>query len=185
MLKMAEKMCPNSPLVLEFIGDDQLERRQFKEARATFARALKLDPKNAAIETKYAQTVLRTQAYFDPNMYSDYEQVANAKMAAVLSFFIPGLGQIVIGEYVKGILILAFWIGCLVAMRLIPGGFQSLMDIMSLKFGFQTFNALVLVPLGGALILMIGAAIDLAFRGGSTKPPKIERPTPPENLPFE
>ncbi|MBI3721152.1 MAG: hypothetical protein HY248_01245, partial [Fimbriimonas ginsengisoli] len=115
LLQQAADTAPGAAAVLEAVGDEFAERRRWGEARSAYLRAHRADPLNPAIERKYAQTILRTTAGFtveqalggglDSPFVDPSDAAANAKWAAVLSFFVPGAGHFALGETVTG-----FWL---------------------------------------------------------------------------
>lgn len=184
-LAKAEAAAPTSPIVLEFIGDDNAERGQYRKAKEAYQKALTVDPKNAAIERKYGMMVLKADTHLNLAMYSDYEVVANAKRATILTCFLPGLGQLVTGEKVKGSIIMALWVGTIVLIRVLPNGVKSLMELMTANIGARGFDMGVLGLAAFALLLHIGAIVDSSMKAKSYESIKILHPEPPEKLPFE
>ncbi len=196
ILEQASAVAPGAPSVLEMLGDDLAERKRFREARDAYGTAVKLDPKNVGLETKYAEMVLRggtnrtademlRMGYSDSPFLTPDDHVANANVATILNLFVPGIGQIVMGRTVSGIVILAVWLVCvgfLVAFR------QDLGQLFkSMAGGSSQISGSVIAPLllGGAVHLgAILNAASIAKAGGASRQ-RVEKPTPPVNLPFE
>ena len=184
-LNHAEAVAPNAPIVLEFIGDDYAERGNFRKARETYKKALQYAPSNIAIDRKHAEMVFKTSNFGSAELYSDFEVTANAKRAVAFTCFIPGTGQIVTGEPVKGGIMLGVWLLSLVSIKLIPNGIQTLIDLGTGRLRVSSFNALVLVPLAVAVITHIVAIFDASMKAKSYEARKILHPDPPEKLPFD
>jgi TM2 domain-containing membrane protein YozV len=113
---------------------------------------------------------------------------ANAKIAAVLSFFIPGAGQVVLGDYIKGAAYFFAWLIMLLWLSLAHNQWHDLVDSLAGKK--SGFNPVVLVPIIGSLGISIAAAFTCKKPGSGgpmapTKKVKGPRPTPPVDLPFE
>jgi tetratricopeptide (TPR) repeat protein len=194
-LKKAEQAAPNAPAVLEFIGDDLAERKQFKQAREMYQKALKLAPKNVALERKFAETVLHTSALGSAAMYSEFEVSASKRAATIFSAIIPGAGQIFTGEYVKGALMFVFWAACIVLLIHDHDQFAGLFHLFGSKalsdnFKATSFNGKLLIPLFIGFLIWISSIFDIKMGGGGgmgmsgPKPPP-SHPVPPANLPFE
>lgn len=184
-LHQAEEAAPNSPIVLEFVGDLFLEQKRFKDARAVYKRAFDLDPKNIGLERKWAMSIAATAPTGDPMMLAEYETMASGKIAAVLSAIIPGLGQIVLGEFSKGIMIFVAWAGMILWLYLIPSGLKGIVAIFSQKASQQEpFHPVVLVPIFIMFVIWISAMFDAKMTMGSGRKP-IDRPIPLDDRPFE
>ncbi len=184
-LHQAEEAAPNSPIVLEFVGDLFLEQKRFKDARGVYKRALDLDPKNIGLERKWAQSIAASAPAGDPLALAEYETMASGKIAAVLSAIIPGLGQIVLGEFAKGIMIFVTWAGMILWLYLIPSGLKGIVAIFSQRASQQEpFHAMVLVPIFIMFVIWISAMFDAKLAMGSGRKP-IDRPIPPDARPFE
>lgn len=187
LLEQAQKAAPTAPTVLEAIGDDYAERGQTKKAMDAYKRAHELDPKNIAIERKYAECVLKNDAVANAMMHmlgeDSIETVANANIATVLSVFVPGLGQMVTGQVPKGATFLGGWLIGWIWAFLTPDGLTNL--VKSVGGAKSSFNTFVLVPVFIALVFHMAAIYDAASRAKSARRPKVNRPVPPANLPFE
>jgi len=196
LLRKAAEVAPGSPAVLEGLGDDMMERGNAKPAAETYAKALRIQPGNASIERKYAMAVAKSKGAVtleeamqmslgdQPLSASD---AANAKVAAILSFFFPGVGQVVLGDYLKGGIYFFCWLLMVLWLGLAKGQWHDLVSAMAGKQ--SSFNPLILVPILGALGIAIAAAFTCkpprgpgATGGGK---PKANHPAPPVDLPFE
>jgi tetratricopeptide (TPR) repeat protein len=195
-LKQAEGVAPNAPAVLEFIGDDFIERKQYRNAKEVYAKAFKLAPDNVSLEKKFAFAVLKTTSFGGPEMYSEYEVMANSKIAIGLSAMVPGLGQLVTGEIAKGIGFMTVWVGCLAWLVLAPGGhpaanhgqesaLKELISSLFAKGATTSLQPIIFLPLGIAVITYLCSLFDSSMKAKSSQRIKIDRPKPPENLPFE
>ena len=185
LLDQAEKAAPRSGPVLVALSDAALERHNVKEAIRLLTIAMQANPGNVAIEKRHADAVFRqTQGLiFDPtSKSSNFENVASAKAAVILSFMLPGLGQIVSGSVGKGATILAAWAGAWIVAVLI--GFKGFFAMMGMGPS-KDADGKVLVPLAIAAILHLFAILDASAKAKTIEKRKIIRPVPPSNLPFE
>jgi len=195
LLRQAADVAPGSPTVLEALGDDIMERGQPKPAAEIYAKALRIQPNNPNLERKYAIAVGRSkaamtveealQASLGDGPLSAAE-AANQRIASIFSFFIPGGGQFVLGDYVKGAIYFFSWVIMLLWLSLAKDQWKDLVDsIAGKKAGF---NPMILIPIIGTLGLGIAAAFTCKkprqFEFPDTKG-KGNRPTPPVDLPFE
>ncbi|QYK53806.1 MAG: hypothetical protein KF824_02675 [Fimbriimonadaceae bacterium] len=182
LLKEAAEIAPNSAAVLEAIGDDFQARNQYRRAKEMYGKAHKIDPTNPVIENKYAEMVLRVDLHVDPLTFeANSSSYASGKSAAILSFIVPGMGQIVLEKYVLGGTMFAMWIGGLIGFYLTPGGVAAVRNL----FGTPAQGAASEGnPLGFAFLAVTVFAWlwSVSNINGSTKrmaPRKIDRPTPP------
>lgn len=184
LLDQAEKAAPRSGPVLVALADAALERHNVKEAIRLLTIAKDANPGNVAIEKRHADAVFRqTQGMvFDPTSRSNFENVASAKASVILSLMLPGLGQIVSGEVVKGVAILICWAGAWIIAVLI--GFKGLFAMLGMGAS-KDANMTVLVPLAVAAILHLFAILDASAKAKTFEKRKVVRPVPPSNLPFE
>lgn len=189
-LQQAESVAPNAPTVLEFIGDELAEKGHFRNARETYAKALKLESKNVRIENKYGLMVLKSSSFgtmADP--LGGTEIVAGAKSAFMMSVFIPGLGQIVLGDYIKGAVYAGVWIACLIWIIVMR---DSVSGLISSIFGHRIgekphYSNAIFFPLIVGVLVYVTSLFDAGAKvkhheGRITLP---TRPEPPANLPFE
>jgi hypothetical protein len=180
-------MGGKTSLVLEILGDDALERRQMNEALDFYARAMKALPKSISVEKKHADLVFVTKARSaNLMMMSEFENVASARSATMLSVMVPGLGHLVTGEVFQGLAYLVVYVGAFVWALLIDGGIQGLVAMVSNR-SEPALNGLVFVPLFIMAITWISSVIAMSTRSKmmGRRLDKIERPTPPDDKPFE
>lgn len=116
LLQQALELDPENAGVWELLGDYQREAGDWQAAHDAYKKAHELDPQNAAIERKYAEAVLqRTRAQ---EQYQQWERALegggdaptlprNPGLAFILSFLLPGVGQLYNGQMLKGGIIIA------------------------------------------------------------------------------
>lgn len=184
LLEEAMRTAPNSPAVLELIGDDYAARKQQAKAMAAYRRASQIDPRNVQVERKLASMALALDGTVATRMNLDESAIpmASHRAALLLSLFLPGLGHIVVGQKSKGWIILGAWCVFL-AWNILMGA--DIAKLGSVVIGGKSQpNMIVIVPILGMLITFIYALADF-------KKPKeferqaVDRPKPPVNLPFE
>lgn len=184
LLKQAESIAPSASTVLEAIGDELASARKFQEARRYYDRARRADPQNTSADRKFADSVFRSDAakHTYANL-DDSEVVADPRKAAILSYFVPGLGQFVTGQWLKGsIFLLGSFVCMLSSIRL--GLMSGLAGIAGAKTGTPP-SSFAYVLAGAGFIVYIANIVDMATRAKSTGARAFGRPTPPENLPYE
>ena len=196
LLRQAADVAPGSPTVLEALGDDILERGQPKPAAEIYLKALRLQPNNTNIERKYAAAIGRAQGALSVEEALQRSlgdsplsaaEAASGRAAAIFSFFIPGSGQIILGDYVKGIVYLVLWLAMITWIKFMHEDMSNLMDSVLGKK--SSFNPVILVPVIGVVAVAIVAAFTCKKSGGenvgSLRQAKGSRPAPPVDLPFE
>jgi tetratricopeptide (TPR) repeat protein len=190
-LTEAVELAPGYTYVLECQADEAEASRKIEEAKRLYKTAMAADPKNHSAEAKHADLVFRSQAAASTAVLQASEVTASARTATLLTAIVPGLGQLVTGQIIKGGVILALWIALLCFM---PVSLPAFTALVSQRGSVQ---ALPLMALLGSFVLWLGALIDMqsfakssaaraAFMGISEA--KKERPLPPEegrHLPFE
>ena len=192
LLKNAVTAAPTAPSVLEALGDDFVERRQLREARETYAKALKLDPKNVGLETKYANVVLGTSMSMsveeqlrlgmsDSLFLTSQDHVASASAATLLSVMLPGLGHLVLGRTATGLAILVSWVACGFWLLFLEKDVKTLAQ--SVMHGGGTFNPVVFVPIIIMAILFVGTINSLRVPKAGARG-RSNRPVPPVDLPY-
>lgn len=188
LLKQAEQLAPDSIAVLIELGDGYAAKNRWKEAQTIYGRATHLDPTNVAVERKYAEAVLKAnlplEVLYGMSKGNAEEQIANANVAALISFFIPGAGQMVLGSAYKGIAFLAVWLVAWIIAILIPNGISGLIEMASNKPNVPV-NMSVLLPIAVAICMNLAAMYDAKAMGSQFKKSKFDRPKPPVDLPFE
>lgn len=188
LLRQAEQLAPDSISVLIELGDGYAAKNRWKEAQTIYGRATHLDPTNVAVERKYAEAVLKAnlplEVLYGMSKGNAEEQIANANVAALISFLIPGAGQMVLGSVYKGIAFLVVWIVSWIIAMLIPNGISGLIELASNKPNVPV-NMSVLLPIAVAICMNLAAMYDAKATGSQFKKSKLDRPTPPVDLPFE
>lgn len=198
LLRQAADVAPGSPSVLEALGDDIMERGQAKPAAEIYAKALRIQPTNTGIERKYALAVAKSkgavtveealQMSLGDKPLSGAE-AATSNAAAIFSFLIPGVGQAVLGDYVRAGVFLGLWLLMILWLYLMPGQLQNALG--ALVFGKHiSYSPIVFLPIVGMLAVQITAAFTCKKEGktmgaGAMRKPKGSRPAPPVDLPFE
>ncbi|MEI7833201.1 MAG: tetratricopeptide repeat protein [bacterium] len=127
-LAEAQALAPEHPRVLEIEGDLYAGQRKFKPALDAYKKAFAIDPKNARLEEKYATAVVKvnmpTILAHTPIDVDDDAWWINPMVpprvpwqSAMLSAFLPGVGQWHNGETLKSMIIFAVagysasWVG--------------------------------------------------------------------------
>ena len=178
LLQDALAVAPHSPQVLELLGDDYLERRQYKAARDVYRRAVRLDPHNVGLERKLANVALKLE---EANILllgqslEAAESAASARAGVFLSAMVPGLGQMAAGRYVKGGVILAgFLLAALIGWRMLGERAQQ----VNPSYTFA-------IPLVVAAMFWLWGIMDASTSGRQPRARLTDRPRPPVDLPFE
>jgi len=163
---------------------DLVERAQYRKALELGKKAVALHPKNAPLESLYGEMVLRTSEAASRAMtQSDLEVMASGKVAPWLSFFIPGLGQIVTQQYVLGYSFLGVWLLVLLWLYSIPEGVPGLTRL----FGGRTdveFNPAVMAPLFVVSVCWIASIAMAVSAGKAVSRREIPHPIPPVDKEF-
>lgn len=176
LLKEASELAPNTPSVLEAIGDDFIVRGQFRRAKEAYGKAHKIDPKNVTIENKYGEMVLKVDLHIDPFTYADeFSGYANSKMATILSLLCAGLGQFAVERYTKGWIMLGAWALSWIANWLMPGGLKALTKFAQ---GTGPFEPVGVVLLGISIGITLWSVFDLTTLKHKA-PKKVDSPVPP------
>ncbi len=187
----------DQPELLELRGDLALGRKRVKEAEGLYARARALAPGNVGIEKKHADAVfaasgmgtledqLRASEAGTPIL--DVDRAARGGVATLMTLFLPGLGQIVMGKQVKGVAFLTVWF--VAALYVFLHGRMLAGLLRSLGFGSGGDDPTGLFWL--ALVVMVGTALVALFdcaamaKGAPKGTISADRPKPPVDLPFE
>ena len=194
LMKEAADIAPTSSTVLEALGDDQTERRLYKDAVESYSKAMKYAKHNIELERKHGTAVLRAKGMSsfdasmtwmnsDPLFLTSSTSMASVGWARTLNAFFPGVGHLVVGKTVGGLCLIAAMIGWVVWLFLMHEDVAGLVTMFG-KSGHQP-NLIVLVPLFGIFVTYI---IGLTSLGGQTALKQnraVARPQPPVNLPFE
>ncbi|MCW5936045.1 MAG: tetratricopeptide repeat protein [Fimbriimonadaceae bacterium] len=181
----AVQLAPHSSPANEALGDVYLEQRQTRKAREAYRQAVELDATNASAERKYGETVLAIETALNPALLlgSGEGTYASGKASVVLSFLVPGLGQIVNGLRAKGAAFMGVWLVGWILAFLVPNGMKGLTTLFTGRG--PGFEPLVLLPLGISAIAWIWSILDAGQAAGRVEQKKFERPTPPVDKDFE
>lgn len=114
LLEQAEKVAPGSVLVLELLADQLVLARRLDAALKKYAIALRIDPNNLSIAKKHADLVFRVKAQAAgielAQSMGNENFNGNPKKMVYVTAIIPGLGHILLGDFVTGYSILVLWI---------------------------------------------------------------------------
>lgn len=197
LLSQAADAAPNSAAVLIALADEALSAKQSKKAIELLTRAKQVAPDDPAVERRYGEVVLNSgsgrsieeqlrHALSEDALIDPDSAYASPKTAAILSFFAPGLGQIVLGLVSRGALIMGFWAAMVFWVFLMRDDVAGLFGMAGIGKQGKQPNMIVLVPIFAALITHIGSVAGCSALGRIGKArPSSERPAPPVNLPFE
>lgn len=189
LMKKAAEVAPGAASVLEAVGDDLLERRQYGAALEAYRSAHRADPSNVGIERKFASLSSKGMANLsiedqlrmgtsDSIFIQRGESIGNPKLAIALSIMIPGSGQFVMGASKKGATIFFVWLVSLV-----------LFGVMAtfIKHEPKTIPLVSLFPAAVAVVTWLAGVADASSmaKGSGGRPQPPNRPPPPVNLPFE
>lgn len=126
---------PNDPSALELRGDAQIAREDFPAACESYRAALAAQPTRATAEAKLARAVLRQSeqqrrktlgvayAASDTTILGrggDGNRKGATRVSVFASAFLPGLGQILTGQYVKGGILAAIYGLTLLVLGFLP-----------------------------------------------------------------
>jgi tetratricopeptide (TPR) repeat protein len=175
---------PESSLAHETSGDLLLGRKDAKSAQEAFQRAVALDPTNVSAERKLAETALTVQMAAHPELFMEENDssLASGKASVLLSFFVPGLGQLVSGEPARGAAFLACWILGVAGALLVPDGLAGIGSLIGRRG--PEFNPAIMAPLFLALAAWLAAIGEASARARVSEPIRIERPRPPVDKEF-
>jgi tetratricopeptide (TPR) repeat protein len=192
LLDEALRLAPGASDVQELVGDDFMERKQWKAAMARYDMARKLDEKNVSADKKFAELVFQTKAAAATAELSlEYQRdqmVGSAQKAALFSLFLPGSGQILLGENWYGGMLMGGWAILVFWVWLWAEDVKGVLNAIGLHAGKLNHytNYGVVLPIFGALLIHVISVFSAAAEGASAKLPIPERPVPPvPNLPFE
>jgi tetratricopeptide (TPR) repeat protein len=140
LCRQAMELAPEDMIGRELLGDLLVEKGQVDEALELYRKAFEAQPQKASLEEKIARAVLKkdeeereriTAQLMVSSPVSRAERKRHATVTLLLSMMCPGLGQIVMGQTVKGAILLAI-------------------GVLSLYIGFEDLFKMFL-GLGGAL----------------------------------
>ena len=187
LLQEAVSVAPGAPATLEALGDELAEQRRATEALDLYKRAMALDPKNVGLEKKHAMLVFSVGAagsiddqlranLSDSFLPTSSDHATSLRVARFVSYFMPGLGHILLGRPGMGFGLLGGWIGCLawVAVARNLGGKSSGLGLS------------VYVPALIAFVILVTALTTLGSQRAAARPKGgPPRPKPPVDLPFD
>lgn len=190
LMQQAAQVAPGAASVLEALGDDYMERKQYPAAEEAYRAAHRADPKNLAIERKHASVAMIGYgnlsfeqqlliASSDSPFIQQGESVANPKIALFLSIFIPGAGQFVMGQTKKAVTLFGIFWGAVILFAII-----ATIGNRGHK-GIPTFS---LIPAAIGIMTWLAGVVDLSTSNkgiGGQRPTPPSKPVPPVNLPFE
>jgi len=198
LMREAQETAPDAPEVLTALGDEMAERKQWVKAAESYRAALAYKPKDPALERKLAGLALRNRSMqnidealraglTDSPFLTPEDQVASARTATFLSFFLPGSGQVVMGKTWQGIAIFLTWALMLSWVFVDRDDLKHILSSAgATKGGGGSGGMGVLFPLMIALIVHISAVASCAGAAKRVAGRKsVSRPVPPMNLPFE
>ena len=165
----------------EMLGDVLLAQGAGDGARDAYRAALKIEPGRASAEAKLARAILRQSedrrrqslgvAYAASDaalMRSSGEDDPRRRTReAVLSAFLPGLGQIMGGQYVKGGILLAVYFLSLLLMSASADRSTLVTLGQVIRFKFASLNSLTLILLAVSTLDWLYAVVDAARQAGT------------------
>jgi hypothetical protein len=187
LLQEASELAPGSAAVQAAIGDELWKRGQFSKARDCYKLAHEIEPETAVYETKWAEAIVGSAG--DPLALSSglADSYASAKSAGCLSMLLPGLGQTVLGDTKRGVVMMVVYVLAWVWALLTPNGLSGFPSLLGYgdRVMVKEFNAMVLLPLFIAIATWLTAISSINVQAKRLAPKKIERPTPPGEGGFE
>lgn len=121
----------------EYLGDALQARGQLNAAKAQFKKVLEMDPTRTSVETKYARAVLEmgeieyskrlTQEMFDNPRKYQAQHAKHPLKSFLLALLVPGLGQIVNLELVKGAIVMGSYFFSILMLALMPADTKNLL----------------------------------------------------------
>jgi tetratricopeptide (TPR) repeat protein len=141
-VRQALELLPDDAGVWEMLGDLRLQAGDRQGAHDAYKRAHELAPDNAAVERKYAQAVLALT--MQQEQFQLWQQALEGKLpteeggiprrpalAFLLSFVMPGLGQIYSGQLIKGAVLLGLTLFGLTLFVAVSGGKETLGNLLA------------------------------------------------------
>ena len=110
------------------------------------------------------------------------DALGSPKVATLISIFVPGGGQVALGQTVKGLAIMGVWALCVFFIFLMRQDVEALIRTSS---GGGRVNYLVILPILTAFILHISSIMGCASAAKRHERRTFDRPRPPMDLPFE
>ncbi len=186
LVQQASETAPGSSNVHEALGDAYVERKQVRKAKEEYQLAVRINPKNASAERKYGETVLAIQLALDPNFATPPpdDSFASGKGAVILSFLVPGLGQLALADYVKGGILFGLTVLSVGWALLIPDGFNGLLYLFS-PHAKVSLNPVIFLPLLVTLVCWVVGVADASSKAKRVPALRVDRPVPPVDKDFE
>ncbi len=141
-VQQALELMPDDASVWEMLGDLRQQAGDLSGAHDAYKRAHELAPDNATIERKYAQAVLNLTV--QQEQFIQWQQALEGKLpdeeiapprrpslAFLLSFVMPGLGQIYNGQLVKGAILLGLTLLGLMLFLLVGDADTALQNMLA------------------------------------------------------
>jgi len=200
LLRRATEVAPGSAAVLEGLGDDLMDRKQYREAKIAYGHALKLDPKNVSLERKFGELVLRAtpstmsiedqlRAGSADSLFSTpSESLANAKVALAMSVMVPGAGQFVLGYTSAGFWFLGTWlvmVGWMVTQQHDMIGVLAMIGVPNKQNITRPDHLVILVPVFAAMLIHVTSIFTVATKIKGREKRVTSRPAPPVDKSFE
>ncbi|MCS6924018.1 MAG: tetratricopeptide repeat protein [Fimbriimonadales bacterium] len=142
LLQQALALDAENASVWELLGDYRREAGDWQGAHDAYKKAHELNPTSAPIERKYAEAVL--QLARQQEQYQQWERALEGKgsedalalprnpgLAFLLSFLMPGVGQLYNGQFVKGGIILGVMLVGVVVFLITPGGSDFIYNLLA------------------------------------------------------
>ncbi|MEN3001277.1 MAG: tetratricopeptide repeat protein [Armatimonadota bacterium] len=182
-VQQALELMPDDASVWEMLGDLRQQAGDLQGAHDAYKRAHELAPQNAAIERKYAQTVLSITT--QQERFHLWQQALEGKLpeeemgiprrpglAFLLSFVMPGLGQIYSGQLLKGGILLGVTLLGLTLFVVVPGGRETINNLIAslvnparMQGGISGFHLFLMIVLFFVwLYAIIDAPLSAAAR---------------------
>jgi tetratricopeptide (TPR) repeat protein len=187
-LDEALRLAGGSATVQEAVGDEYKLMGRSRASYAAYKMAFRINPKNPRIEDKFAEMHFQTTEALAAGLSGTSSTVlmmADAKRAAVFSLFVPGLGQLTLGDRRRGLTMLITFIVALVWLIVTPDGISGLLRLVFASAGSSEFNGVVLVPLFLLFAVYLWSIGDAKGKADKVKAEKVQRPVPPVDKSFE
>lgn len=185
LLQAAQEAAPGSAAVLEEIGDRHVAARKLRLAKDAYQAALEAEPGRASAERKLGETVLALQMILDPSKIlgddPGDDSYVGAKALPILSFLVPGLGQLANGETGKGLTMMAVWAGSLLMTGMLSDGFRAFSSLLGKGGGL---NPIAFLPLCSAVVAFAWAVGDASSTAKLKEKRNILPPQPPVDMEF-
>jgi tetratricopeptide (TPR) repeat protein len=134
LVRQALEISPDNPVANELLGDIYLQDGKVEEAKAAFKLAMEKSPGNATLETKHARAALASanlQIFSEMSPGGSAIGAVTPKSVGLLgcaSIIVPGAGQILLGQTVKGIVFLgAYLVSLAFSAKTILGLFNAVL----------------------------------------------------------